>query len=288
MGLFSKKSIGGALGAAVGAITGNPSAGYSIGSGIGGLFDKSNKSTSAQKTWDTQFSTMSNWEKEKMQNAHQWEMQDLLATGLNPALTAGGTGAVGSGSPNPTEWQGAQENNQINSGLKLIDIANNFKKIEAEVGNINADTTTKMLNNETIEKYGNKQAKAQLANTLINSQLAQANTALATEQRATEQVQQWLMRGQTAQAQEQAGKTREETKGLARANRFDEKHPNLYGWHRGYGYIRPTIQDIGMSAGMILSAKKVGGLAEALSKSKITERYNKNGKFTGASKSWYE
>lgn len=46
-------------------------------------------------------------QKEMMQNAHQWEVQDLRNAGLNPILSAGGSGASGSASA-PVVTSGAE------------------------------------------------------------------------------------------------------------------------------------------------------------------------------------
>lgn len=90
------------------------------------------------------------YQKEFAQNAHQWEMQDLRNAGLNPVLSAGGSGtgasgggvnsAVNAGSgidPISTgigAWQGME--NAINTGADT-------NRKNAEINNVNQDTILK-------------------------------------------------------------------------------------------------------------------------------------------------
>lgn len=69
----------------------------SVSNAVGGLVNNLTGATSAQKGAQANQIQLNNMsyqqQKEFAQNAHQWEMQDLLKTGLNPALTAGGSSA---------------------------------------------------------------------------------------------------------------------------------------------------------------------------------------------------
>lgn len=61
--------------------------GFPLAEAIGGAFNLGSSAVSAYFSWKHQ--------KEVMQNRHQWEVGDLRKAGLNPILSAGGSGAPG-------------------------------------------------------------------------------------------------------------------------------------------------------------------------------------------------
>lgn len=68
-----------------------------LGSFLNSITGASSAAAQSQKYALEQMAQSNAYQKEFAQNAHQWEIQDLKKAGLNPILSAGGSGAVASG-----------------------------------------------------------------------------------------------------------------------------------------------------------------------------------------------
>jgi len=140
------------------------SAGITAGASLLGA----NKSAKAAKELTERQIT---WERERAQNAHQWEMQDLKAAGLNPALTAGGTGAETSGITGAMpDYSGIAEGgkNVANSIEFAIDQSrkNRLTESETRLNNANELKTIEQTKTEKLEqelKIADKEVKASQA-----------------------------------------------------------------------------------------------------------------------------
>jgi hypothetical protein len=150
---------------------------------IGGLFGNSAKSKEAQKNRDFQ---------ERMaRNAHQYEVEDLKAAGLNPALSAmGGNGAATpSGStaamddPFTPAVSSALQSRRINTEVKQIQAM--VQKMSAETNQIKQDTEVKKETEELIKQQQKTEGLHQ--NVIIPAQAMQYSASARQARAAADQ-----------------------------------------------------------------------------------------------------
>lgn len=104
----------------------------SVVDGTFGIIGQNSANAKNKRQWQRERS----WEEEKMRNAHQWEAEDLKAAGLNPTLTAGGSGAVGSGSPHAEMGAGSFGNfgKDFINGYNTIETLKSQKELNETQG----------------------------------------------------------------------------------------------------------------------------------------------------------
>ena len=148
-------------------------------SSIGGLVnDLTGASSSANSSYKYNAALQNqNWahQKEAMQNAHQWEVADLKAAGLNPALSAGGnganTGGAGGGGGGVNAPMG-DLGGLLNVLTSFGNLANSTKMTNAQTGLLDAQTTAQITNN----KYISAKTKSAILNTMADTSLKKAMT----------------------------------------------------------------------------------------------------------------
>ena len=119
-------------------------------SSVGGLINDLTGATTAgaqSQKYALQSAVINNkYQKEFAQNAHQWEVQDLQKAGLNPILSAGGSGASASGGgvANGSVTGGGSASispmDAIGAGVSAYQGIQNAKQIKAQTANLDANT----------------------------------------------------------------------------------------------------------------------------------------------------
>lgn len=263
--------------------------GAAIGGTIGALggFGRSKSGGISAKSAALLAQYQAQQEERRMKNAHQWEVQDLIKAGLNPALSAAGSSAgaiaghssqAGNVAANALGTAEKARSSDLNRNIqsaataaevfnKIRDIENRAGLQEAQIKNADADTTTKNLNNQLVKKYGDKRQKIELANEILKGEEVKAKSA---QSRATsEKIRQDI--GINAPQEYQSRDLR----------KMFEENPRAA---RTIQYIDMLLERGGKIGGFvsgIIGGKAAISAARNLGKIQRIEYYNRNGEFTG-------
>lgn len=260
-----------------------------IGGGIGALggFGSSKSSGLSAKTAALLAQYQAQQEERRMKNAHQWEVQDLIKAGLNPALSATGSSAgaiaghssqAGNIAANVLGTAEKARSSNLNRNIqsaataaevfnKIRDIENRAELQESQIRNADAETTGTNLNNNLVKRYGDKKLKIQLANEIIKGEEAKAKTA---QSRASAQkIRQDVNLDAPNEYQNQE------------LRKMYEKNPKAA---KAIQYMDMVLERGGKVGGFIsgiLGGKAAISAASHLGKIQRIEYYNRHGEFNG-------
>lgn len=233
-------------------------------SGLGGIGSSALSANAAAKAQKQQIA----WERERAQNAHQWEVMDLINAGLNPILSAGGQGAATGGISAPMpDFSGIANAGQNMFNTMLT--AQQTKNAEAERDNINADTDLKTM--QALETIANTRwLGAKEKETVANTAQSYAHTMLL-DQQYKQQDQRFQKELELLEKQIQSAQLQNDERKVAIALKQYENKMKQYSWwlnqmneagRTGAALLMGLSSGAKTAASLIPATKAIGFLAK--------------------------